>query len=151
MADNGGLRYDDGKPRIDLIPPEFVFGLSDVLTQGAQKYAERNWERGMDYSRCFGSLMRHAWKFWLGEDVDAESGYHHMLHVAWNAMALFTYATRGIGVDDRYVQAEEDLEAAEQKVPRAKAKQGATMGFVVPTLPIKKNRKQKKVQKGEDV
>lgn len=100
-ADGGGLRFDDGKPRYDLIPPEAIEELARVYTVGAKKYAPRNWERGMSWGRVFGSLMRHCWKFWRGEAIDEETGCHHMALAAWNCFALFTYDRRQIGEDDR--------------------------------------------------
>jgi hypothetical protein len=98
---NGGLRYDEGKTRLDLIPAEWIEGLGQVLTMGAAKYEPRNWEQGMPYSKVYGPLLRHANKFQGGESHDPESGLHHLLHVAWNALALYTYEQRGIGEDDR--------------------------------------------------
>lgn len=99
--DNAGLRYDEGKPRYDLIPPEALEALAAHYERGARKYAERNWERGMNWCRCFGSLMRHAWAWMRGRDIDPETGSHHMIAVAWNAFALYTYSVRAAGVDDR--------------------------------------------------
>jgi hypothetical protein len=94
-------RLDDGKSPFQYLPPEFLFALSDLYGAGAKKYAPRGWEKGMSWSRCFGALMRHAWKFWRGEDYDQETGAHHMVAVAWNAVAIYTYFVRGIGEDDR--------------------------------------------------
>lgn len=88
--------------RYDLIPPEFEDALATHYGQGAKKYADRNWEKGMKWGRCFGSMMRHAWAFWRGEDFDPETGTHHMMCAAWNAIAIYTYATRKVGEDDRY-------------------------------------------------
>lgn len=96
-----GLRYDAGKPRYDLIPAIPLDDLAALYEYGAKKYAERNWEKGMSWGRCFASLMRHAWAFWRGENYDVESGFHHMTHVAWNAMALVEYSKRALGTDDR--------------------------------------------------
>lgn len=96
-----GLRYDSGKPRYDLIPVIPLDDLAALYEYGAKKYAERNWEKGMSWGRCFASLMRHAWAFWRGENYDVESGFHHMTHVAWNAMALCEYSKRALGTDDR--------------------------------------------------
>jgi len=101
VEDNGGLRFDDDKPAYDLIPPEAMDELALLYTIGAKKYDLRNWERGMAFGKCFGPLMRHAWRFWRGEERDPETGIHHMIHVAWNAFALYTYVTRSIGRDDR--------------------------------------------------
>ena len=95
------LRFDAGKPRYDLLPPDALEELVMVYTKGAAKYADRNWEKGMSWSRCFGSLMRHSWKFWKGEKLDPETGCHHMAMAAWNALALVAYDMRSKGTDDR--------------------------------------------------
>jgi hypothetical protein len=100
-ADEPGKRYDVGKLRYDLLPPDALEQLVLVYTKGAEKYADRNWEKGMSWSRCFGPLMRHAWAFWRGEDLDRESGLPHMAHAAWNCFALMAYTMRKIGNDDR--------------------------------------------------
>ena len=95
-----GLRYDEGKIRLDLIPPEWIWGLGQVLTVGAIKYAERNWEKGMKWSRVVGSLLRHVYKFIGGERYDKDTGCHHMYMAAWNCCTLATYDTRGVGEND---------------------------------------------------
>jgi hypothetical protein len=96
-----GLRYDLGKARYDLVPADALHELVMVYTAGAGKYADRNWELGMNWSRCFASLLRHAWAFWRGEDYDPELNRHHMAMVAWNAMALLAYSLRKAGNDNR--------------------------------------------------
>ena len=107
VADGAGLRYQEGKNRLDLIPPEWEWALGEILTAGATKYAARNWERGMDWSKVAGPLRRHLNKFLRGEryDVVDDSGKpgtqcHHLAIVAWNALALMTYDLRGIRTDD---------------------------------------------------
>ena len=83
------------------LKPEATSVGFDADFGGVEKYPERNWEKGMDWSRVFGSLLRHAWKFWKEEDYDEETGCHHMAMVAWNAMALCSYSLRKIGKDNR--------------------------------------------------
>lgn len=96
------MRFNEGKLRFDLIPPEAVEGLASIYTMGAKKYSDRNWEKGLQLMGCFASLMRHAWKWASGEDLDQESGLHHMDHVAWNAVAISTFFKRGRkDLDDR--------------------------------------------------
>ena len=95
------LRYDAGKPRYDLVPGDALEQLVIVYSRGAAKYSDRNWEKGMSWSRCFGSLMRHAWAFWRGETNDPETGCHHMAMAAWNCFALCSYDLRKVGKDDR--------------------------------------------------
>ena len=48
-----GLKHDQGKLRFDLIPPEALIELAKVLTYGASKYNDRNWEFGMAYGRLY--------------------------------------------------------------------------------------------------
>lgn len=97
-----GLRYNEGKPRYDLVPPEMVHGYAEVATMGAKKYAPRNWELGMNWMEtCGAALLRHFFAWSRGEDLDPESGLSHMKHVLWNAAALVTYQERGVGTDDR--------------------------------------------------
>lgn len=101
VTDNGALRYNEGKPRFDLIPPEAMIALAEHFRRGAIKYEDRNWERGMDWCKCFASLERHAWAWMNGEDFDVETRTHHMIAVAWNAIVLATYEARKVGNDDR--------------------------------------------------
>ncbi len=69
-----GKKFDEGKLRMDLIPPEAIKGLAKVLTYGADKYGEKNWLNGLSYSRVYAAIQRHLWAFWEGEDNDDESG-----------------------------------------------------------------------------
>jgi hypothetical protein len=104
---DGGLRFDAGKPRVDLIPADALLELGKVYAYGDAKYAAaggaRNWEKGMPWGKVLGPLLRHLFKWMIGEKVDAESGQLHIAMVAWNALALLTYELRGIGTDDRNV------------------------------------------------
>lgn len=99
-----GLKFDNGKTRIELIPPELLFGVGEILTFGAKKYADRNWELGMKWSRVFGALMRHLWKWWGGEILDVETGKSHLWHAGCCIAFLIAYETRKIGEDDRACQ-----------------------------------------------
>jgi hypothetical protein len=82
-----GVKFDDGKTRYDLIPPEPLEILSKIYTIGASKYSENNWRKGIKWSRVFSAVMRHLWAFWRGEDYDKEevlpqSGLPHVMHAA---------------------------------------------------------------------
>lgn len=100
MSDNSGTKFDTDKPRWELVPPE-ITALVDLFTRGAKKYGDRNWEKGMSWGRIFGALMRHAWRWMSGEEYDTETGAHHMIAVAWNAIVLYVYTVRKVGIDDR--------------------------------------------------
>jgi len=100
-ADGGGSRKDDGKSRVDLLPPDALLELGFVYGEGCKKYGERNYERGMRWSKVLGPLLRHLFRWMSGKERDEESGQRHISMVAWNALALLTYELRGIGTDDR--------------------------------------------------
>jgi hypothetical protein len=99
--DEPGKTYDAGKLRFDLIPPEWEKALAEVMTAGAKKYADRNWEKGLSFSRRYGSARRHMNAYWSGEDFDKETGLPHLAHAAWNMLALLTFKRTHPEFDDR--------------------------------------------------
>lgn len=98
-----GLRYDKGKLRFDLIPAIPLMELAEVFTKGAEKYADRNWQKGMKWSKCFAPIMRHLWKWWSGEKYDQEDGLSHLAHACWGCMALMEYEHTCPNLDDRHM------------------------------------------------
>lgn len=96
-----GRKDDRGKAPYHLLAPEMLDATARVLSFGADKYAPRNWEKGMDWSRPFSALMRHMWAWWKGEKNDPETGFSHLWHAACCVMFLIAYEEREIGTDDR--------------------------------------------------
>jgi 5'(3')-deoxyribonucleotidase len=86
-----GLRFNEGKTRYDLVPTFAQEEYAKVLTKGAEKYAERNWEKGMAWSKVLASLERHLNAIKRGEDHDPETGLLHSAHVMCNAAFLTEY------------------------------------------------------------
>ena len=72
-----------GKGRYDLISPIMIERLAKLLQRGAEKYNDRNWEKGMPLSVYMDSGMRHLFKFLEGHrDED------HLIAAIWNLQAL---------------------------------------------------------------
>lgn len=84
------MKFDNNKPRMDLIEPEFLEGIAKVLTLGASKYAPDSWKTQVaePERRYYAAALRHlmAWK--KGEKTDPESGLSHLHHAACNLMFL---------------------------------------------------------------
>lgn len=84
------MKFDNNKPRMDLIEPEFLEGMAKVLTLGASKYAPDSWKTQVPEPerRYYAAALRHlvAWK--KGEKIDSESGLSHLHHAACNLMFL---------------------------------------------------------------
>ena len=99
--DMGGTKYDGDTPRMDLIPPEAFYSLAEVLTFGANKYGDRNWEKGISWGRVYAALLRHLLSWWSGKGGDKETGLSHLAHAMACITFLITYEKRNIGDDDR--------------------------------------------------
>lgn len=100
----GGIKYDNGKPKIALVPPELVLAVAQALTHGAEKYSDRNWEKGLAWSRVYSSLQRHVQDFWAGVETDPDSGMPNLWCAGACIAFLITYEQRRIGLDDRQVE-----------------------------------------------
>lgn len=87
--------------RYDLIPVYPLRCLAEHFGRGAQKYADRNWERGYEWSKSYAALMRHLNAFWEGEDIDEETGSSHLAAAEWHCMALLEYTQSHPEFDDR--------------------------------------------------
>lgn len=78
-----------GKGRYDLLPLEAIHRLAQAYERGAEKYDDRNWEKGQPLSVVTSSMLRHAFQATAGlEDED------HLAAVAWNAFAAITILER---------------------------------------------------------
>jgi len=73
--------------------------------KGAEKYVQRNWEKGISYGRVYGALQRHLNEFWKGNNLDPEWDIHHLAHAGCCLLFLLTYEARGMKEwDDRPVK-----------------------------------------------
>lgn len=94
-------KNDDGKAPWRLLPTDAIGCVLEVLRKGAEKYGERNWEKGMAWCRCYDAAMRHVDEWFRGVDRDKETGISHLAHAATNILFLLAYEMRGVGTDDR--------------------------------------------------
>jgi len=65
-----------------------MLGTAEVLMLGANKYGDRNWELGIDYSRVYGAILRHLFAWFSGEDCDKETSKNHLHHASCELMFL---------------------------------------------------------------
>ena len=94
LNNNPGRKNDQGKNRLDLIEPQFIEGVGEVLTFGAQKYEPNNWQNVEDpEDRYYAAALRHLMAWRKGETTDEESGLSHLKHAATNLMFLLHFET----------------------------------------------------------
>jgi len=87
--------------RFDLLPYDELWEVAELYGRGAAKYADRNWEKGYDWSLSFASMMRHATQFWQGEYMDKENKCAHLASVVFHALALMYFHKHHKQLDDR--------------------------------------------------
>jgi hypothetical protein len=89
VAKATGIRHDQGKGRISLLPGRAIESVMQVGEFGSKKYGDHNYRGGMPVTKYLDAAYRHAFVQWLfkGEDNDAESGLPHLAHAAWNVLA----------------------------------------------------------------
>jgi len=98
---NEGDKHDGGKVRYELLPTYPIRETAKVLTLGAKKYTDRNWEKGFKWSRAYGATHRHLAAWWDREDLDPETGINHLAHVLCEVMFLLEFTRTHSKHDDR--------------------------------------------------
>lgn len=111
ISPSGGAK--GSKPqRFDLIPVDPMWTVAEVYGKGAEKYEDRNWERGYNWSLSYAAMQRHLHQFWGGEYLD-EDGLPHLAHAVFHALALLWFAEHKPEYDDRFGKSQVDLVAEE--------------------------------------
>ena len=85
-----GLKLDSGKPRIADMVGDFrepLLEICKVWEFGANKYEESNWKKVEDGEKRYTNAMVRHLLAEYDDPIDSESGLHHAVHVAWNAIA----------------------------------------------------------------
>lgn len=94
--DTGAVRdTQDGKPRYDLIDPEFLRRVAEVMRKGAEHYGEFNWTKGIPSQRYMASLLRHVFAYYAGDDSE-----DHLAAAAFNLMGIMR--NEGTDLDDLF-------------------------------------------------
>lgn len=96
-----GVKHDNGKVQLSLLPYGPLCEIARVLEFGAKKYGRNNWRGGMKWTRLYDAALRHIRASLDGEDLDPETGLPHVAHAACSLMFLAEYYRKGIGEDDR--------------------------------------------------
>jgi hypothetical protein len=78
-----------GRGRMDLLPWEVIYDDARHYENGSKKYSPRNFELGLEFSKCFSSAIRHMMQFWLGDTSEP-----HLIAARWHMAALAFYMKR---------------------------------------------------------
>ena len=90
------------KPQLQLIPPALNRETALALACGAAKYTAWNWRRSdVEVMTYLGAMKRHIDCLIGGEDIDPESGAHHLGHVAASCGIVLDALECGTLIDNR--------------------------------------------------
>jgi hypothetical protein len=78
----GAIRYEVGY-RFDLICPTALKRLAETYDEGAKKYADYNWCKGIPTSNMVNHAIAHLVAFMQGDKSE-----DHLAHAMWNVVAI---------------------------------------------------------------
>lgn len=77
------------KGRFDLLPWRALRRVAIVYEKGGVLHGDRNWEKGMPFSRLYSSAIRHATAALIGDKSE-----DHLAQAVWNLLALMEFEER---------------------------------------------------------
>lgn len=100
----GGKKFDDKKPKMELLPFDALEEVARVLEAGEIKYDAGNWQNGLEMRRLLGAAIRHIGQFNAGIDRDEETSTLHIANAACNLLfAIWMYNNRP-DLDNRWTK-----------------------------------------------
>lgn len=93
--DTGAQRdTGDGKLRMSLLPHTEIKRVLKRYLDGAEKYGENNWMKGMPLSVFYDCIHRHLDAWWCGDDSE-----DHAAAVVWNMLCAMYIEARSEEID----------------------------------------------------
>lgn len=90
------------KPQLQLIPPSLNDETAKALSRGAVKYGPWNWrDNKVELMTYLGAMKRHIDCLIEGEDIDPDTGAHHLGCVAAGCGIVLDARKHGTLVDNR--------------------------------------------------
>jgi len=99
---NPKAAFGDKKTPLFLVPTIPLKMIAWVMKNGAVKYGPFNWRKTKVNASTYISATHRHFHAWVeGENIDKESGLHHLAHVAANIFILLDAILTKSLIDDR--------------------------------------------------
>lgn len=83
------MKFDDGKPKLTLVPRKIIFAIAKIREYGVKKYKDPDNWKTVEKERYRDAAYRHFMAYLDDpEGVDKESGLPHLWHLACNVAFL---------------------------------------------------------------
>jgi len=90
------------KPPLSTLPVGPLFEAAAGMLEGACKYGRHNYrDSGVRVSVYYDAALRHLMAWWEGEDIDPDSGLHHVSKAIASLLVLRDAQMNGMVSDDR--------------------------------------------------
>lgn len=87
------------------IPSGPLFELGLAMMEGGRKYGSHNYRAmGARASVYFDAIERHLRAWWEGEDIDPDSGLHHLVKIMGCCVVMRDSQMMGNDIDDRPIK-----------------------------------------------
>lgn len=91
-----------GRVPFSPVPAQVTAEVGLAMMEGARKYGRHNYRKaGVKYSIYYDALLRHITAWWEGEDIDPDSGVHHLIKGLACIYVLKDSINIGNAIDDR--------------------------------------------------
>lgn len=90
------------KAGIAWVSAPVITEIGVAMSEGARKYGPYNWrDASVRFSVYYDAMWRHMTQWWEGEDIDTDSGLHHITKLLSCASVLRDAQLHNKVVDDR--------------------------------------------------
>lgn len=96
------LKVPEGKVMLHLLPPGPLCDIARVRQWAADtKYQPWDWTLSRNWTEYYDAMLRHMFAWQTGQNLDPESGLHHVAHACCNGLFLLEFFHSTKGVDNR--------------------------------------------------
>ncbi len=93
------------KVPLHTVPSKPLLEVALAMMEGSRKYGSHNYrEIGVRMSTYYDAAMRHLISWWEGEDIDPDSGVHHLIKAIASLFVVRDGMFMGNCVDDRPIR-----------------------------------------------
>jgi hypothetical protein len=102
------------KVSMHVVPVKPLLEVALALTEGGHKYGTHNYrDIGVRSSTYYAASLRHLFAYWEGEDIDPESGVHHVIKAIASMFVLRDSQHMGNCTDDRPIRYPKGIQMSE--------------------------------------
>lgn len=112
-ASNPKQAFGDKKAPLSCVSSPVMYELGLAMLEGALKYGRHNYRAvGVRYSTYYDAVLRHLTAWWEGQDIDPDSGVHHLIKAMACINVVRDSMIFGNATDDRPPKAPVDWQRA---------------------------------------